>query len=147
MHNFLRVVLLSSICQGVIDAKFEIELNRKITENGNTTDVYQHTLVGCAWLCFHDKKCRATSFNMDTSTCRLDFTDQCCVATEKSDTWNLIRNYVYRKFFSIFLINRKCHGDILYISNATSAMQERFHNNYIYLNKNIGTSSLIQCLN
>ncbi|CAC5411765.1 unnamed protein product [Mytilus coruscus] len=48
--------LLSAISQEVINVKFEIELNRKITENENTTDIYQKTLLGCTRLCFHDKK-------------------------------------------------------------------------------------------
>ncbi|CAG2206482.1 unnamed protein product [Mytilus edulis] len=55
----------SSIYQGVINVKFEIEPNRKITRKENTTDIYQYTLVGCAWLCFYEKKCRAASFNME----------------------------------------------------------------------------------
>lgn len=132
MNNLFCILLLSAIYQGVINVKFEIEPNRKITRKENTTDIYQYTLVGCAWLCFYDKKCRTASFNMEKSICRLDFTDQCCVGTEKSDTWNLIRNCVYSKFCLIFLINKKGNSIILILSNTKSAMLDILQNNYIY---------------
>ncbi|CAG2193807.1 unnamed protein product [Mytilus edulis] len=65
-----------------IDPKFTITGNRTFKSSHDTTDVYSESHLMCAMMCSSQDKCCVASFSQETSTCRLDTTDNCCVATD-----------------------------------------------------------------
>ncbi|XP_063425139.1 perlucin-like protein [Mytilus trossulus] len=68
--------------------KFAIESGERIVYNSSyTTDKFVETKGMCAMMCTLDEKCCAACYNDETSICRLDTSEHCCVDTEVVDGW------------------------------------------------------------
>ncbi|CAG2188313.1 unnamed protein product [Mytilus edulis] len=61
----------------------------------HTTDVYLKSQSACAAMCLLDNKCCVASFSKESSICRLDRTENCCVATDSVTGWNVMTRNQY----------------------------------------------------
>ncbi|CAG2225663.1 unnamed protein product [Mytilus edulis] len=61
----------------------------------NTIDVDSTSMIECALLCLSNQQCCFASFCTNTSTCRIDTSETCCINTENVDGWRTIRRNIY----------------------------------------------------
>ncbi|CAC5411762.1 unnamed protein product [Mytilus coruscus] len=60
-----------------------------------TSDVYSKSQSTCATMCLLHDKCCVASFSDESSICRLDRTENCCVATDIATGWNVMTRNQY----------------------------------------------------
>lgn len=84
---------------------FKIQNFRQISPNKHTYDVYLESIIKCASLCSKQDLCCAASYAEVLSTCRIDTSGNCSLATYSDIEWNIMRNQIYGKFLKIMLNN------------------------------------------
>ncbi|CAG2256712.1 unnamed protein product [Mytilus edulis] len=82
--------MLAYCTTGTRDPRFTITRNRTVTSSHYTTDVFSESHLMCAMMCSSQDKCCVASFSQETSICRLDTTDNCCVATDMDVGWSTV---------------------------------------------------------
>lgn len=107
---FIKAIL-AYCTTGTRDPRFTITRNRTVTSSHYTTDVFSESHLMCAMMCSSQDKCCVASFSQETSICRLDTTDNCCVATDMDVGWSTVAKSKYGE------LNDNVH----------------FENNYYYL--------------
>lgn len=96
--------MLAYCTAGNGDPKFTITRNRTVKSSHNTIEVYSESPLMCAMMCSSQEKCCVASFSEQTSTCRLDTTDNCYVATDIDVGWSTIARSKYGKLNKFLLI-------------------------------------------
>lgn len=86
---FMKAMLAYSTSENRV-SRFTITRYRTIKSSQNTTDVYSKSCLICAMMCSSQDKCCVASFSPETSTCRLDTTENCCVATNIDVGWSTV---------------------------------------------------------
>ncbi|XP_071160569.1 macrophage mannose receptor 1-like [Mytilus edulis] len=71
--------------------KFAIESGKRVVYSAYTTDQFVETKGTCAMMCTLDEKCCAACYNDETSICRLDTSEHCCVDIEVVNGWEVFK--------------------------------------------------------
>lgn len=94
--SFMKV-MLGCCTAGNKDPRFTITRDKTIKSSQNTTDVFSESCLMCAMMCSLQDKCCVASFSPETSTCRLDANENCCVATNIDVVWSTVARIKYGK--------------------------------------------------
>ncbi|CAG2200931.1 unnamed protein product [Mytilus edulis] len=76
---------------------FTVKSGETIMSSCNTTDVYSESKLKCGAMCVLHDACCVASFSKESSICRLDITERCCVATNPAIGWSVMTRNQYRK--------------------------------------------------
>lgn len=70
---------------------FRLTASHRILVSQNTVDLYSKTLTKCSVLCANNHQCCMASFDEVNSTCRLDYSGNCCIQMEPGDGLTVIK--------------------------------------------------------
>lgn len=76
---------------------FTITSGETIISSEYTTEVYSKSQTACAAMCVLNDRCCVASFSQESSICRLDRADNCCVATNTAIGWSVMTRNQYSK--------------------------------------------------
>ena len=94
----ITVCLLYTVNINAKDVEsFQTEGSTRAIRSLSTSDFHCKSLLICAQTCLSNRQCCVVSFSKETSTCRLDISEKCCIDTETKDGWRTIRRKNYRK--------------------------------------------------
>ncbi|CAG2244638.1 unnamed protein product [Mytilus edulis] len=74
---------------------FTVKSGETIMSSCNTTDVYSESKSKCGAMCVLHDACCVASFSKESSICRLDITERCCVATNPAIGWSVMTRNQY----------------------------------------------------
>ncbi|VDI64081.1 Hypothetical predicted protein [Mytilus galloprovincialis] len=74
---------------------FTIKSGETLMSSSYTTDVYSKSKSACAAMCVLDDRCCVASFSEESSICRYDRVDNCCVATDNATGWSVMTRNQY----------------------------------------------------
>ncbi|CAG2204147.1 unnamed protein product [Mytilus edulis] len=97
----ITVCLLYAVNINAKDVEaFQTEGSTRAIRSLSTSDFHCKSLLICAQTCLSNRQCCVASFSKETSTCRLDISEKCCIDTETKDGWRTIRrkNYHYEEW-------------------------------------------------
>lgn len=96
---FITLCMLNLVNTNAMEAKsYQTTSSTRALWSKNTIDVDSTSMIECALLCLSNQQCCLTSFCTETSTCRIDTSETCCIDTENVDGWRTFRRNIYRKF-------------------------------------------------
>ncbi|CAG2193806.1 unnamed protein product [Mytilus edulis] len=84
MYVVMTVTVLcfsSSHFSELTEVIFTVHSEESVLSSQYTDDVYAESLSMCALMCLLQEKCCVASFSDETSMCRLDKSENCCVVT------------------------------------------------------------------